>query len=515
MQYPWLTYAVIAGSLILTTTCSKTETAEENQKPNIVYILADDLGYGELGAYGQEIIETPHIDSLAMSGMRFTDHYAGSAVCAPSRCVLMTGMHTGHAHIRGNDEWGARGDVWNYLAMFRDSSLEGQRPILDSIVTVGEMLQDVGYRTAAIGKWGLGAPGTEGVPNKQGFDLWFGYNCQRQAHTFYPLHLWKNDRRVMLDNDTVPPRTGLTADADPNDPASYAPFRLEDYSPELMVEEALGFIQENKDGPFFLYYPSPLPHLPLQAPEDWVDHYREKLGPEPPYTGNRGYFPNQYPNATYAAMISYLDEQVGMIVQELRRLGLYENTLIMFSSDNGPTYTGGVDPSYWNSAGPFPEDLGKVKGSLREGGIRVPMIASWPGKIAPGSTTDLPSAFYDVMPTLADAAGTKAPEGIDGISFLPTLLGHPEEQETHDYLYWEFPERGGQQAVRMGDWKALREGMQEGNLEIQLYNLAEDPQEAHNVAAEYPDIVEQMKSRMEKEHTPPAIERFEIAALEE
>ncbi len=497
----------------LLASCSEGATENASDPPNIVYILADDLGYGELGAYGQEVIETPNLDSLAAAGMRFTDHYAGSAVCAPSRCVLMTGLHTGHAHIRGNDEWGERGEVWDYLAMFRDSTLEGQRPIPDSALTVGEMLQAVGYQTAAIGKWGLGAPGTEGLPNKQGFDLWFGYNCQRQAHTFYPLHLWKNDQRVMLRNDTVAPRTKLAPGADPEDPGSYAPFRLTDYAPDLMQEEALGFIRENKDRPFFLYYPTTIPHLPLQAPKKWVDHYREKLGPEEPYLGDRGYFPNQYPKATYAAMISYLDEQVGEIVQELRALGLYENTLIMFSSDNGPTYTGGVDPAVFNSAGPFREDRDKVKGSLREGGIRVPMIASWPGRIAPGTTTNLPSSFYDVMATLADVSGGTAAPITDGLSFLPTLLGKPEDQRMHEYLYWEFPGYGGQQAVRQGKWKALRENMQEGNLDIQLYDLEADPTESTNLAEQYPERVEAFRKIMDEAHEPPTLETFEIKAL--
>jgi len=481
--------------------------------PNIVYILADDLGYGELGCYGQELIETPHIDSLAARGMRFTQHYSGAPVCAPARCVLMTGLHTGHAHVRGNDEWGDRGDVWDYLAMYNDPGLEGQRPIPDSVVTIGELLQEAGYRTGIVGKWGLGAPGTEGVPNRQGFDFFFGYNCQRQAHTLYPLHLWKNDERVLLRNDTVSPHTRLTKDADPADPANYTPFRLEEYAPDLMQQEVLGFVTRNRERPFFLYYATPIPHLPLQAPQRWVDHYRDKLGPEAPYTGDKGYFPSQYPRATYAAMISYLDEQVGQLVDTLKGLGLYDNTLIVFSSDNGPTYTGGADTPFFDSGGPFSCEAGWGKGSVREGGIRVPMIAAWPGRIAAAAVSDHQSAFYDVLPTLCEVAGRSVPASTDGISFLPALTGEAE-QRTHDFLYWEFPAYGGQQAVRMGKWKGMRREMQDGNLEIELYDLESDIAETRNVAADHPGVVARIRAIMEREHTPPAIERFRIAALE-
>ncbi len=503
--------------LLMLTTCgsdSTTGTPTSERPPNIVYILADDLGYGELGCYGQELIETPHIDALAAAGMRFTQHYSGAPVCAPARCVLMTGQHTGHGHVRGNDEWGDRGDVWNYLAMFHDPRLEGQRPLPDSIVTVGELLQEAGYRTAIVGKWGLGAPGTEGVPNRQGFDFFFGYNCQRQAHTLFPLHLWKNGERVMLRNDTVPPHTRLAEGADPDDAASYAAFQLEEYAPDRMQQEVLDFVERNRERPFFLYYATPIPHLPLQAPQRWVDYYRDKLGPEEPYTGDKGYFPNQYPRATYAAMISYLDEQVGQLVDTLKALGLYENTLIIFSSDNGPTYTGGADTPFFDSGGPFPCEAGRGKGSVHEGGIRVPMIATWPGRITPGSASDLPGAFYDVLPTLCDVAGRSVPAPTDGLSFLPTLTGQGEQPE-HEFLYWEFPAYGGQQAVRMGKWKGIRRNMQEGNLEIELYNLEADIREEQNVAADHPEVVARIRGIMEREHSPPAIERFRIAALEE
>ncbi len=450
-------------------------------KPNILYILADDLGYGELGAYGQQAIETPNIDALAREGMRLTQHYSGAPVCAPARCVLMTGLHTGHAHIRGNDEWKERGKVWDYQGMF-----------------------DNPFRQ-------VGTPTTEGVPNKQGFDFFFGYNCQRQAHTYYPMHLWKNDERVLLDNKPVVPHSNLAEGADPNAPDSYADFQLNDYAPALMHREALAFIEKNKGRPpFFLYYASPIPHLPLQAPREWVEYYRQKLGEEEPYTGN-SYFPNRTPRATYAAMISYLDQHVGELVAKLKETGQYENTLIIFSSDNGPAYAGGVDAELFNSAGPFREGYGFTKGFVCEGGIRVPMIACWPGHIGAGSTSGHLSAFYDVLPTLCEVAGVPVPEHTDGISFLPTLLG--ETQEQHDYLYWEFPEYNGQQAVRMGPWKGIRKDIREGNTGIELYNLEKDITEENNVAAEYPEVVKQIRAIMAEAHEPAALERFRMEAL--
>lgn len=394
--------------------------------------------------------------------------------------------------------------------MFEDSTLEGQRPLLDSIVTMAEMLKNVGYETGMVGKWGLGAPGTEGVPNKQGFDFFYGYNCQRQAHTYYPMHLWKNEEKVLLGNKSVPPHTNLAADADTTDPASYADFQLKAYAPDLMHEAALGFMEAHQETPFFLYYASPIPHLPLQAPQHWVDYYRKKIGPEVPYT-NGGYFPNLYPKATYAAMISYLDEQVGELVQKLKEIGVYENTLIIFSSDNGPTYTGGTDTPFFDSAKPFKTEYGWGKGFVHEGGIRVPMIASWPGHIKPNSVSSHISAFYDVMPTLNELVGISNPIETDGISFLPTLLGQP--QKAHDYLYWEFPAYKGQQAVRMGKWKGIRKNMLEGNLTIELYDLENDIQEQQDVASQYPEIIVQIAQIMESAHEPATLDRFKIEAL--
>jgi len=482
-----------------------------NNKPNIIYILADDLGYGELGVYGQEIIETPHIDALANDGMLFTDHYSGSPVCAPSRSVFMTGQHTGHTPIRGNDEWKERGDTWNYQAMFDNPFLEGQRPIPDSTITIAEVLKSAGYSTGMVGKWGLGAPTTEGLPNKQGFDFFYGYNCQRQAHTLYPMHLWRNDERHLLSNKNVPPHANLEDNTDINDPLSYSDFELIDYAPELMHNEALNFIDKNQNNPFFLYYASPLPHVPLQAPKRWVDYYQSKIGSEEPYTG-KSYFPNLTPRATYAAMISYLDEQVGDLIKKLKDIGQYENTLVIFTSDNGPTYAGGADTPFFDSAKPFKTEYGWAKGFVHEGGIRVPMIASWPGRIKRGSRSNHISAFQDMMPTFCDIIGISIPNNTDGISMKPTLFGK-NQSNTHEYLYWEFPAYKGQQAVRMGKWKAIRRNIFDGNMKIELYDLNSDYREQNDVASAHPEIILKIKNFMVDSHTRSHLERFHFSQL--
>ncbi len=476
--------------------------------PNIIYILADDLGYGELGCYGQEKIETPNLDALVASGMRFTRHYSGAPVCAPSRAIIMTGKHSGHVPIRGNDEWNSRGEVWNYRAMFKDSTLEGQRPMPEGTITLGQLLKQAGYTTGIVGKWGLGAPHTHSIPNKMGFDFFYGYNCQRQAHTLYPLHLYKNEQRVFLQNDTVPPGTQLAEAADPYDESSYADFSLADYSPELMFEEIQGFVDQNEKTPFFLYWATPIPHVPLQAPKKWVDYYREKFGEEEPYLGNNGYFPTRHPRATYAAMISYLDEQIGELIRQLKESGQYDNTLIIFSSDNGPTYAGGADTEWFDSAKPFATNYGRGKGFVYEGGIRVPMIAGWPGKIGEGTTSNHVSAFWDVLPTLCEVAGVEPPEDIDGLSFLPALLG--EQQAEHDYLYWEFPEYGGQIALRTGNWKLIRKGLQKEPGPFELYNLEVDSLEQNNIADQHPELIQQMQTILDTVRTEPINDLFKI-----
>ena len=504
--------ALIGLILLVSCTAKEEEKGENTSKPNIIYILADDLGYAEIGCYGQELIETPHIDQLAREGMRFTQHYSGAPVCAPARCILLTGQHSGHAYIRGNDEWASRGDVWDYAKAVDDPNLEGQRPIPDSIATVGNILQKVGYKTAIVGKWGLGAPLTDGIPNHRGFDFFYGYNCQRQAHNLYPKHLWKNKEKVWLDNDLVAPGTKLDSGADPYDEKSYSKYFQNDYAPELMQKEAIGFIEENVDKPFFLYYATPLTHVPLQIPKQYIDRYVQKFGIEEPYTGDQGYFPCRYPRATYAAMVSYLDDQVGEIVARLRELGIYENTIIMFSSDNGPTYVGGADSQFFNSAKPFKSEYGRGKGFTYEGGIRIPLIVSWQGRIAPGSSSDLVSAFWDVLPTMAEVAGAEIPKNNDGISFLPELLNEGNQKE-HDFLYWEFPSYQGQQAIRMGNWKGIRKAIFDGNMEIELYNLDVDPSEQLNVATEHPEIVKQMEELIVQEHTEASIGRFRMEQL--
>ncbi|MEN7550446.1 arylsulfatase [Rapidithrix thailandica] len=511
----WLLYCL----LFSVTACTQKQQKEEAQTtaatpPNIIYILADDMGYGELGCYGQSKIETPNIDKLAANGMKFTQHYSGAPVCAPARGVLLTGLHAGHAHIRGNDEWAERGDVWDFAKAVEDPNLEGQRPIPADTPTIGKLLQQSGYKTGVVGKWGLGAPLTDGIPNQRGFDFFFGYNCQRQAHTYYPKHLWKNQEKVLLDNELVVPNAKLAKDADPYDSASYAKYNLTDYAPELMQKEVLNFIEANKEQPFFMYYATPIPHAPIQAPKRWVDYYVKKFGEEEPYLGNRGYFPHRNPKAGYAAMISYLDEQVGEIVAKLKELGLYENTLIVFTSDNGPTYNGGTESPWFNSGGPFKSEYGWGKGFLKEGGIRVPMIASWPGHIKAGTQTDHASAFYDILPTFCEITGTQAPDNTDGISFLPTLLGQ-KQTKSHDFLYWEFPAYGGQQAVRMGNWKGIRKNIldKKKEMEFELFDLSADIQEVNNLADQHPEIVEKILKIMEREHTPASIERFKMPAL--
>ncbi|MGB5434723.1 MAG: arylsulfatase [Maribacter sp.] len=486
----------------------------ENEKPNIIYILADDLGYGDVGVYGQEKIETPNIDALAQNGMLFTQHYSSAPVCAPARYMLLTGKHAGHAYIRSNSEWKERGDVWNYRAMAMDSTLEGQGPMPNTTITMAKRLQDVGYTTGMVGKWGLGAPHTQSIPNSMGFDFFYGYNCQRQAHTYFPLFLYKNKNRVPLANDTIAPNTKLPKGADPNDPKNYVPFTLNEYAPDLMFGELTDFVDRNKDKPFFLYWASPIPHVALQAPQKWLDYYKQKFGAEKPYLGEMGYFPHQNPRAAYAAMVSYLDENIGKLVQQLKDEGIYDNTLIVFTSDNGPSYAGGADPGFFKSAKPFDGNYGRGKGYLYEGGIRVPMIASWPGKIEPGSKSDLISAQYDMLATFSDITGYELRQESDGVSILPTLLSK-ENQKEHEFLLWEFPSYGGQVAIRMGDWKVVRQHLKDNKEEatLELYNLRSDPMETTNVANEYPDILKNAARIFKEERTTPEMDIFKIPAL--
>jgi arylsulfatase len=489
---------------------------KKSQKPNIVYILADDLGYNELGIYGQKLIETPNIDALGAEGIRFSQHYTGAPVCAPARTIFLTGLHAGKSQVRGNDEWAERGDVWNFRAAIADSTLEGQKPIAAGTFTLATMLKEMGYTNAVIGKWGMGAPHTEGVPTQQGFDYFYGYNCQRQAHTLFPVHLWENDKKIILKNDTVPPHTRLTQGADPMNPASYAPFQLKEYASDLMFEKLTAFVTEQTtdEKPFFLYWATPIPHVPLQAPQKWVDYYLRKFGDDvPPYLGTNSYFPSRYPKATYAAMISHLDEQVGKLVKQLKSSGQYENTLIIFSSDNGPTYAGGVDPDWFESASPFRGSYGYGKGFLSEGGIRVPFLATWPNVIKAGTTSDHPSVNYDLLPTVAEIVGYSIPKNLSGISFLPALT--EKSQSKHPFMYWEFTENDGQMAIRMGDWKGIRKNMKAGNLAWELYDLANDPTESVNLAKQHPKIIRKIDKIAKREHAQSPNPNWQFEALGE
>lgn len=455
----------------------ETTTKEASSSPNIIYILADDLGYGDVSSYGQKNFETPNIDRLASQGMLFTQHYSGSTVCAPSRSVLMTGMHTGHTVVRGNKE----------------IQPEGQHPIPDSTYTIAEMFKGKGYTTGAFGKWGLGFPGSEGDPNKQGFDTFYGYNCQRMGHHYYPHHVWSNQDSIVL-QENKGKKKGL-------------------YAPDLIHEKTLEFIHANKENPFFLYVASIIPHAELAAPEEILQKYRGKYLPEIDYEGvddgpeyRKGPYESQTEShAAFVAMISILDQQVGEIMDKVKELGLENNTLIVFTSDNGPHQEGGADPDYFDSNG----ELKGYKRDLYEGGIRVPMIASWPGKIKPNTETAHVSAFWDVFPTFGNLIGADVPKDLDGISFLPTLIGNAQEQKKHDYLYWEFHEKGGRQAVRMGDWKAVRYNvLNDPEAPMELYNLEEDLSENHNVATDHPDVILEMQRIFKEARTPSDVFTF-------
>ncbi|MHC4633189.1 MAG: arylsulfatase [Planctomycetota bacterium] len=410
-----------------------------NKKLNIIFIMADDLGYQELGCYGQKKIETPHIDRLAADGMRFTQYYTGSAVCAPARCNLMTGKHGGHAYVRNNSEVGG----WD--------SFRGQLPLPADTVTVAGLLKRQGYVTGAFGKWGLGGVGSSGDPLNQGFDRFFGYNCQRHAHNLYPKYLISDREKFTLKGNT----RELTGKR---------------YAPQAIADEMLKFIRENKEKPFFVYYPTVIPHLALQAPEEDINQYRDRW-PETPYKG-KSYLPHPTPKACYAAMISFMDRQVGRIMRLLKRLNLDDNTVVFFTSDNGTTHLKDqVDYEFFNSVGP----LRGLKGLLYEGGIRVPMVVRWPGRTKAGSVTDHASAHYDVLATLAEIAGIKPPSNTDGISFVPTLLSRPERQKKHDYLFWDFAGYGGQSAVRMGKWKGIKQNLRKNpDAPLELYDLEKD-----------------------------------------
>ena len=424
--------------------------------PNIIFLLADDLGYGDLGCYGQKLINTPCLDRFAAEGMRFTQFYAGSTVCAPSRCALMTGLHTGHGFIRGN----TRIDL---------------RP---TDVTVATVLKNAGYATGLFGKWGLGTEGGVGVPTKHGFDEFYGYLDQVHAHNYYPAFLMRNEAREALKNE-VPGKGPFGG--------GVASKKVE-YSHDLITREAFSFIERHKEKPFFLYLSWTIPHANNEATKATGN------GNEVPDLGEYKDKPWSEPQKAFAAMVSHLDRDVGRLLAQLKKHGLDENTIVFFSSDNGPHKEGGNDPAFSRSSGP----LRGIKRDLYEGGIRVPLLARWPGKVKAGAVSDHVGAFWDVPATFAELAGAKAPGKTDGLSFVPMLLGQGN-QERHESLFWVFYERGGARAVRMGNWKAVQQPLSKP---IQLYDLAADIGEKNDMAAMHPDVIERARKRMDAEYTP-------------
>ena len=432
--------------------------AQKTTKPNIIFIFADDLGYGDIGCYGQQKIETPNIDKLAQKGMKFTQFYSGSTVCAPSRSSFLTGLHTGHTGIRGNVSYPP----------------EGQTPIPDSVITFANILQQNGYATAAFGKWGLGYITTSGDPNKKGFDLFYGYNCQSLAHNYYPDHLWNNHDRI--------------------------DFAAKDssYSADNIHQQAIQYIKNSGEKPFFIYLPYTIPHGEVIVPHDSTYYYYIKKFKEQPVTVKKMYDGRplgEYPHASFAAMIARLDRYVGDIVKLVEEKGIANNTLIIFTSDNGPHKEGGGDPDYFDSNGIYKG----IKRDLYEGGIRVPFIAYLPGKIR-SSVVDKPAALWDMYPTFLQMAGVSVKKNIDGISLVPTFF-QTGKQKQHEYFYWEFHENDGRQAIRWEKWKAIKLAVTKiSDPAIELYDLDKDPQELNNIAAQNPDIVKKMVELFSKEH---------------
>lgn len=465
------------------------------RQPNVIFIMADDLGVGELGCYGQKIIRTPRLDRLAAEGMRFTQHYSGFPVCAPARCALMTGKHAGHSFIRNN------GNPPGRKADESRNFWPGQNPIPDGAVTIAELFKTQGYATGAMGKWGLGFENSSGDPSKQGFDLFFGYLCQAHAHNHFPKFLWRitpaeHEQILYPGNDRT--LQGAT------------------YSQDEFFREAEQFVRANKERPFFLYLPIIVTHLSIQVPEDEssLAQYRQEIQ-EADYK-HTSYLRHPTPRAAYAAMVTRMDREIGELVDLVEELGLTNDTIIVFTSDNGPTYDrlGGSDSDFFDSA----QGRRGYKGSVYEGGIREPLIVRWKEKVAAGTTSDLPTYFPDWMPTLLDLVGATrdVPQDTDGISFAPTLLGHADQQSKHDFLYWEFPAYGSQQAVRVGDWKAVRQNMTKlkpgESPKTELYDLSNDPAEAHDIAAENPDVVARLENVMAGQHVPS--EHFPLPGIE-
>ncbi len=433
--------------------CSFSVSAAE--KPNIIYVLLDDAGYADISCYGQKKFSTPNIDRLASEGMKFTQHYSGSTVCAPTRCSLMTGLHTGHTEVRGN----------------REIQPEGQAPMSADIVTIPRLVSEAGYTTGAFGKWGLGFPGSVSDPVEH-FDLFYGYNCQREAHSYYPDHLWKNDKRVEFDGKT--------------------------YAHDPITDEALAFIRDNKDKPFFVYLPVTIPHAAMHVPAKYSDPFRKEFSQFEDVIGKYSGPNVQNPVAAFAGMMTKVDEDMGRLLDLLKELKIDENTIVMFTSDNGPHQEGGHKPDFFDSNGP----LTGYKRNLTEGGVRTHFLVRWPGVVEAGSTSELVSAHWDMLPTICELAGANTPDKTDGISIVPELTGEGEQKE-HDYLYWEFYERGGKKAARWGDWKALQLNInKDPNSPIAIYNLAKDIGEQNDVSADHPELVKKAKEIFKEAHTP-------------
>lgn len=450
------------------------QTGKEQPKPNVVFILADDLGWGDISCYGQQLFRTPNIDAIASNGLRFTQCYSGTTVSAPSRSCLVTGTHSGHTYIRGNLK----------------VPPEGQFPLPEDAQTIFHDFKDAGYTTGAFGKWGLGPIASTGDPNEQGVDKFYGYNCQTLAHSYYPDHLWDNREKVIL-----------------KDNVDEIPYGEGSYSADLIHEEALKFMEASvKDGkPFFLWYPTTIPHAELIVPQDSIIAKFRGMYPETPYVGQDqghprfrigGYCSQEYPHATFAAMVTRLDVYVGQIVAKLKELGVYDNTIIIFSSDNGPHLEGGADPDFFNSNGPWRG----YKRDLYEGGIRVPMVVQWPGHIKEGGETDFMCSFWDMMPTFRSILGETEQDQMDGISLLPLLEGRKGQKE-HENLYFEFAERNSQ-AARKGPWKLIRLNIERPDERYELYDLDSDPGETTDLAAHEPQKVEELKAIMVESHIP-------------
>ncbi len=456
-------------ALILTVSLALLASSALGKQPNIIYILADDLGWGDLGCYGQKVIQTPRLDQMAAEGMKFTRHYSGSTVCGPSRACLLEGKHSGNTYMRGNGQLQMREDP--------------HEPILPSALKLA------GYHTALIGKSGLACNSDDGgLPNRKGFDYFFGFSSHTQAHWFYPTYLWKNGTKVEYPNNTL--------------------HAGDNYSEEVVTQEALDYIDRQKDGPFFLHLALQIPHASLRAKEEWKDKYRpilkEKRLPDrrhPHYSWERE------PKTTYAAMVSYMDHNIGLILDRLEEHGIAENTLVFFASDNGAMQEGGHKRDSFDSNG----DLRGGKRDLTEGGIRTPMIAWWPGTIAAGSTTDHISAFWDISPTVRELAQAEAQADTDGISMVPVLTGQGE-QDTHDYMYWEFFEQGGKRAIIEDEWKLI---LYQTNTALkpraELYYLTEDMGETKDLSKKHPEKVKALTQLMDSARTPCKSELFKLA----